>query len=252
MLKRKKHKIIFMMAVVIFMAVGIGIGSVVSFYLFQKAPVCSSTTITEKTVYMYMPAIDSKGNGVSARLETMVRPGTGKVLVNINNILSQYDTQLSGRMAAGYAGKYTGINMSGVDVIYSIKADADVVEGASAGASMAISVISALEDMPINQSVIITGTVDENGTIGQVGNIAEKGRIGKALNATLYLVPKNQSTDAQTTRVSVCEDRNNVEYCSVRYISGRSNVGEIIGINVAEVETVEEALDYYLIRPGGV
>ena len=63
------------------------------------------TTITEeKRIEMLVPAADDEGNGAVAKLITRVRPalspGYGMMLVSINDVLAQYDTQLSARIAA--------------------------------------------------------------------------------------------------------------------------------------------------------
>lgn len=214
-----------------------------------KQEQCVSANFSDKTVIMYLPAVDSQGNGIAGRLETNVMPGTGKVLVNINNILSQYDTQLSGRVAANYAGKYTGINMSTVDVIYSIKADADIIEGTSAGASMAVSVISALTNKPVRNDVAMTGTANENGIIGSVGAIHEKAYVAKGLNMTLFLVPPGQASQSVTSRIRKCQSIGMVNYCKISYAEQKTNLTETIDINIIEVETIEQALKYYLANP---
>ncbi|MBI3190932.1 hypothetical protein HYZ41_04495, partial [archaeon] len=98
----------------------------------------------ERIVEMGIPAVDMYGNGVVAKLITTIRPGTGQVLVNVNDVLAQFDTQLSGRSAAKAVANVTSTDMSNLDIIYEIKVNATIIEGPSAGASMATSIYLAL------------------------------------------------------------------------------------------------------------
>ena len=85
---------------------------------------------------MPIVAVEKNGGGVIGKVITTVKPGTGLVLVNINSILAQYDTQYSGRTAAHAAANYTRMNLSNWDVIYTMVIDAQVVEGPSAGGAI--------------------------------------------------------------------------------------------------------------------
>ncbi|MFH0948882.1 MAG: S16 family serine protease, partial [Candidatus Aenigmatarchaeota archaeon] len=114
----------------------------------------------EHVTQTMLPAVDSEGTGVAGILLTRVRPGSGLVLVNVNDVLAQADTQLSGRIAAQIAGKYMNMSMKNYDVIYSIEVNATVVEGPSAGAAMAVTIIGALQNKTLNSSVMITGTIE--------------------------------------------------------------------------------------------
>jgi uncharacterized protein len=199
----------------------------------------------EKTVELGIPAVDSYGNGVIGILSTTVRPGSGLVLVNINDVLAQYDTQYSGRVAAKVAGDYTNTNMSTLDVIYNIKVNASIIEGPSAGASMAVSIILALENKT-TKNVMITGTIDEDGSIGPVGAIYEKAMVAKSVNAAIFLVPPDQSKGYGYKREKICEKLNSIEYCKIKYIADDINIGETINITVKEVKNIEEAMKYFI------
>src|SRR3990167_2692682 len=70
--------------------------------------------------YREMPivGVDDKGNGVLGILTVEVKPGSGLVLVNINNVLADYYNQLSARNAAIVAANFTHKNLANLDVIY--------------------------------------------------------------------------------------------------------------------------------------
>jgi predicted S18 family serine protease len=205
---------------------------------------CEPANITaENSVEMLVPAVDSEGNGVVAKLITRVRPGSGLVLVNVNDVLANYDTQLSGRTAAKAAADYINVSLINYDVIYSIIVDASVVEGPSAGSAMAISILFALQDKIPNPDVMITGTINEDGSIGRAGAVLEKARAAKKLNMTTFLVPANQSK-SNTGKTKYCKLIDLIEYCEVDYGSP-VNIGAELSMTVAEVSNIGEAMGYF-------
>ncbi len=193
-------------------------------------------------------AVDSRGNGVLGKLITTAKPGTGLVLVNINNVLAQYDTQFSGRAAAKVAGNFTEIDLEKWDIIYSIVVDATVIEGPSAGSAMAVSVIAALENRSINRSVAMTGSISEDSTIGPAGGIKEKARIAKENGITTFLVAVNQSYEISSKGERECSAVNGTEYCEVKYKEAKTNISEELGINVVEIENISEAVRYFFVE----
>jgi len=121
----------------------------------SKAESIRALTIDEKVIKTKVVAVDNKGVGVTADLFTEIRPGSGLVLVNINDLLADINTQYSARIAAQVAKNFTGFDLSNVDVIFNLKAQANVIGGQSAGSAMAISVIAALVNKTLRDDVII-------------------------------------------------------------------------------------------------
>jgi uncharacterized protein len=199
----------------------------------------------ERVVEMGIPAIDMEGNGVIAKLITTIRPGTGQVLVNINDVFAQFDTQLSGRSAARAVSNVTLADLSSVDIIYDIKVNASIVEGPSAGASMAASIFLALNNIKSADDVMMTGTISDDGSIGQVGSVKEKAGIAKKEGARLLLVPENQSMEETSTRIKTCKQVDAVEVCNIKYQYGNMNIGSSLNLTVVEVRTLEDVIKIY-------
>lgn len=199
------------------------------------------------SVEMPIVAVDNRGEGVIGKLVTTAKPGTGLVLVNINNVLAQYDTQLSGRTAAKAASNFTQIDLQKWDIIYTIIVDANVIEGPSAGGVMALSVVAALENRTVNHSVAMTGTINEDGTLGPAGGIKAKATVAKENDVTLFLVTANQSYDTSRKSETECSDINGTNYCEVKYKETKINFSDELGINIVEVNNIEEAAQYFFI-----
>jgi len=203
--------------------------------------------ITSSGVSLKIPAVDNQGNGVVTTLKVETKPGEGRVLVNINQLLFWIDTQDSIRTAKEVAENVTGIDTSNVDIIYEIETNASIIEGPSAGAAMTIATIAALENKTINQSVMMTGTINHDGTIGPVGGIVAKAKASKDVGATLFLVPLGQAVQTYYKPEEYCKKFGPITYCTTEYKPERIDVAKEVGIQVKEVANIQEALKYFLI-----
>jgi len=203
--------------------------------------------IEKKEVTIYIPAVDQYGNGVATKLKVEALSGKGKVLVDINQILFWIDTQQSIQIAKKVAQEITHKDLSNVDLMYTIEANVSLVEGPSAGAAITIATIAALENKTINKSIMITGTINPDGTIGPVGGILAKAKAAKEVGATLFLVPKGQGTQINYVPKKTCEEIGPVIFCRVVYIPEKVDISKEVGIKVVEVSNIQEALKYMLI-----
>ena len=229
---------------------------VVAFFLggmfFSKTVVIEERTLmlrTEETstARIFVPAVDENGQGLITTITVEVAQGSGQTLTSIENILFFVDTQHSIRIARDVAADLTRFDLSEIDLTYTIQADASVIEGPSAGAALTIATIAALEGQTLNQNVMITGTIREDGSIGRVGKVYEKSRAAAEGGATLFLVPRgsgfsvNQGTSYQ--RVLTCSNQDGLEICETSY---EPVAGSGPGIQIKEVATIEEALPYFI------
>lgn len=205
----------------------------------------------ERVIEMLVPAVDESGNGAMAKLVTRIRPaispGYGMMLVSINDALAQYDTQLSARIAARAAEQYTGTDLEDFDIIYSIIVDASVIEGPSAGAAMAITVVAALENKTIADDVTITGTIEEDGKIGPAGSIKGKARASRDNNLSVFLVSGDLPQQKEYYGQRTCSMMDKIEYCEIKYVPMAIDISESLGITVKKVSTLKEALGYFII-----
>ncbi|MCD6403463.1 MAG: hypothetical protein J7K98_04005 [Candidatus Aenigmarchaeota archaeon] len=204
------------------------------------------TNFTSRVVEIKIPAVDNEGNGVMATLKVEVIPGRGRALTNINQILFWVDTQHSIRTALRVAQNITKVDLSKYDVIYSIETNASVIEGPSAGAAITIATIAALTNKTLNKNVTITGTINHDGSIGPVGGIVAKGKAAKKYGMKLFLVPLGQSYQTVYQEVKHCEKYGFMTFCTTEIKPKKVDVAKEIGIEVREVENVQEALKYFV------
>ena len=204
-----------------------------------------STYSPNYSTSILLPAVDQEGEGVAASLTVETKNGENRILTNIDKLIFWIDTQESIQTAKTVAKNITNIETYNIDIIYSIDANnADVVGGPSAGAALTVATVSVLKQEPLDQSIMITGTIDKNGSIGKVGGIDQKARAAKKLGAELLLVPKSSLNETKLQAVETCEE-GEVLYCETSYQEIEINYEQEADIKIKEVENIEEALKYF-------
>ena len=205
-----------------------------------KKPLANSTQ-----AIAYLPAVDNEGNGVLTLLSVEAVPGSGRTLVDIDNILFWGDTQHSIRIAKNVASNITGIDANNYDLVYNIYANASVIGGESAGAALTLATISVLQNKPLSKDVIITGTINHDGTIGPVQSILAKAKAARENEALVFLVPLLQSREITYETHKYCDKFGGIEFCKEEQVPKRINISEEAGIEVIEVGSISEAMKYF-------
>ena len=93
---------------------------------------------------------------------------------------------------------------------------------------------------------MITGSINHDDTIGPVGGILEKAKAAKAVNSTLFLVPLLQSRDVVYENREHCEKFGPTKVCTTETVPKKIDVSNESGLQVLEVGTIREALQYLL------
>ncbi len=203
----------------------------------------SGSNVSAATIIV--PAVDREGNGVATLLDVCIVPGTRRALVDIDKLLFWTDTQNSIRVSRSVSESITGIDLSFYDITYSIRANASVIEGPSAGAAMTIATIAALTGRNINTTVMITGIINHDGTIGPVGEILPKAIAARDIGATLLLVPEGQSEQIVYEKRERCQHVGISRICTMEQVPKKIDIGEESGIRVVEARTIQETLVYF-------
>ncbi len=91
--------------------------------------------------------------------------------------------------------KYTGEDISRYDIHIQFVGTSDGVEGDSASVSIATAVISALEGVPVDQSVAMTGSLSVRGQVLPVGGVTAKVEAAADSGIKRVLVPEDNLDD---------------------------------------------------------
>ena len=91
--------------------------------------------------------------------------------------------------------KYTNKNISDYDIHVQFIQTYDGVEGDSASVSIATAVISAVEDIPIDQTVALTGSLNVRGDVMPIGGATAKIEAAAEAGMKKVLIPKSNLKD---------------------------------------------------------
>lgn len=209
-----------------------------------------------REVSVNIAAVRSDGLGMISRLTVEIMPGAGRVLVDTHPLVG-FDFQYADRTAVKVASKLTGYaldddgeGLEGADVLFLVSTltgesvEIQSIDGPSAGAATTVATIAALENKIIKENVIITGTINEDGSIGPVGGIFQKAQAASEAGAELFLVPNGQSV--VTMYRQVVQQRGPFQWVTYEPVTVdlneySENAGW--GIEIREVSTVEEAVN---------
>ncbi len=195
---------------------------------------------------IYLPAVQKTNygyKGVIANANVHVRPGSGHVFVDTFP-LTEIDTQASARLSRDVAFKLLRIDPNKYDVFYTIRSNSPIIGGPSAGGALTIATISALKCLNVSENVIMTGTINPDGSIGPVGGIFEKAGAAANHGAKMFLLPKGQSvitiekTEKTKVPFGVQITTKPITIDMKKYAKDNWN------ITVVEVSNVNEALGY--------
>lgn len=132
--------------------------------------------------WMNVVAVTNDGEGVVLRVYAKIENGSGRVYMATTPRVGIY-LQSSAETAYKVASRLSAFNINyhNVSLVVAANFTVDVVEP-SAGASISILLVSVMMGKPINASVMMTGTVEPDGTVRKVGGIVEKAAAAEAFH----------------------------------------------------------------------
>jgi predicted S18 family serine protease len=245
-----------------------GAGAVI---LYEKMPLKSSSVSPSlqelyhwvensgRTVNILAVASGEQTFGVVCTLGVRVSQGSGGLYVDIDPTLVGFDFQGACRTAvkvacqkAGLQLDDDGVGIKGLDLFFRVVGPGEevvvqTVDGPSAGAATTIAVLAALGNRRIKPDVYITGTIEEDGSIGQVGGVYYKTEAAAKKGAKLMLVPQGQSKVAMWKPVT----RKVGPWVWTTYEPVEIDLNEWSkeqgwGVEVREVSTIDEVIDLML------
>lgn len=179
-------------------------------------------TMVAKGDYFVL-AVDETDRGHIIPLEVIIKEGSGNLFLNVANVLVDETLQSSAQTAVKVAREVSRTNLYDKDVLIKINAPVQqqniLISGGSAGAAVTLAAISAMMGSELRNDVMITGTINEDHTIGRIGGARAKGLAAKEKGAILFLVPAGQKSEVGAIGIEVQEVRT-IEDAVKRAISG--------------------------------
>lgn len=183
--------------------------------------------------------------GALLNISVETRAGKGRVLVQTTPLMGVV-FQDAANTAVFVAQQETGVSLSGSDVIFSITADEEIpgVDGSSAGALMTLLTIAAINGTELNNSITLTGTIDNEGNVGAIGGVFEKAEAAEAGGKTLFLLPRENSElviyDLQERKIGGITIVERVP----EVVDAEDYIEEEVGIDIQYVDTIDDVLRY--------
>ncbi len=189
----------------------------------------SSFSIEKTAVSKVVGVFEENGEylGIIAEIKAEIREGSGRVFVDTMP-LSQIDTQVSARIAKETACDILSADCTNLDFSFSLISPVKLVGGPSAGSVFTILLMSLLSDKPLKENVLMTGTINPDGSIGPVSGIFEKAKTAYQNKAEVFLIPYGERIDYLDNSTDV-----------VDYFEKNTNM------KVIEVKSIEEAFEYF-------
>ncbi|MEM3555462.1 MAG: S16 family serine protease [Candidatus Micrarchaeia archaeon] len=159
---------------------------------FIMAVLLFALIVDAKTASMPVPAVVLLEGGELVHIEVEIREGEGIVYVATSPLVGA-QTQTSARTAFKVAGKLAGVNTKNYDVLVRLHdyGTAKSVDGPSGGLAMTLLMLSILENKTLRQDLTATGTIEQDGSVGEVGEVGKKTRAAVLGGMKVILIPKN-------------------------------------------------------------
>jgi len=169
------------------------------FSLLLLIPLLSAQDQTPQTPYhLKLLAVQEVGDhyeGSDADLYLELKEGTGRVFLDTFPV-TKMDTQISTRFAKEIACSHFKLDCEKYDFIYTIKAKSSIIGGPSAGAAITTLTSVALLNLPFDQRVAITGTINSGGIIGPIGGLKEKLEAASKINLKQVLIAQGSGNQS--------------------------------------------------------
>ena len=215
----------------------------------QSDPPGGSITIAQKSIPIV--AVSNEETGVMGMMNLRLIPGSNDILINTNPF-SEPDVQYAVKKAVAAAqSRYPGRQFD-MDFVFNFTSTrAQLIGGESAGAAAAIVTIAALENRDIKDDAVITGTINEDGSMGHIGSVLEKTKAVSDAGYKNFLIPRGQANITYYERqVERRSTDLGFDIMRSRYVPRTLNIsqaaGEELGLNVVEVSNIDEALPYFI------
>ncbi|HEY3361699.1 MAG TPA: S16 family serine protease [Methanosarcina sp.] len=209
-----------------------------------QGPAVFQKVMTDQTGPFIQQSVSEKGALLEISVE--VRPGKGRVLVQTTPLMGVI-FQDAANTAVFVAENKTGKQLSSSDIIFSITAPDQTpgVDGPSAGALMTLLTISAIDNnTKLNNSITLTGTIDNEGNIGPIGGILEKAQAAKAGGKTLFLVPRENSQLVTYKDVERKFGGFTIVEREPETVDAKEYIEKNVGIRIEYVDTINDVLRY--------
>ncbi|MDD3178368.1 MAG: hypothetical protein PHR26_02510 [Candidatus ainarchaeum sp.] len=189
-----------------------------------------SALIPNQTMSIF--AVGSSENAMEAKLNISIIDGIGKIYSSIDESIVGSSTQESVKHAISTADLYLDQDIKNkYNFTIDIESNAYSVDGPSAGSAMAFLIISMFEDLNID-SISLTGSISNDGHIGDVGGILEKTIKAAEVGIKLFFIPVGNRSQMINENGEIYKV-DLIDYIYDKY-----------GMKIIEAETIDQVMSF--------
>ncbi len=185
-----------------------GLALLSAFFLAKSIPA------TAHAVEFSAAGVTEEGSGVYVPFLVSVRPGTGRVLVDIENAFYKQDAENSIRKARDVAARELGYNPGAFDVEFRAAGGDRAVGGESAGALFTAAIAAGFAGKKLRKDVAVSATVGESGALGEVQGVREKILSAAEAGVKYFIVAEEQEITDEASlaeKITVVRAKNAAE-----------------------------------------
>ncbi|WP_435119965.1 S16 family serine protease [Halolamina sp. C58] len=175
---------------------------------FQSLATLAGGAALPARVRYYLPAVDGSDDGLVVPVEFEFSEGNGELFVDLAGVEVRHDLQLALREAMETATRLTGGSLADTATRVTFEppnADVLALRGKSWEAGLTVALVAGLRQRTLPRETLITGIVDDEGTLLPVGGIEGKARAARAFGARELLVPEGDPSDVAVQGICVVE-----------------------------------------------
>ena len=155
-----------------------------------------NTPLATQKVVFQAPAITEGGEGVLVYFKMWLRPGNGRILVNVDNAFYKEDSENSLRKAKRIAEKYIGLRLNAYDIVLEIDGQR-IVGGESAGAMFSAAIAAAFTGKKLREDVTASAALTEEGLLAPVDSLEEKMRAAYEAGKDHFIIARGQQMQGE-------------------------------------------------------
>jgi uncharacterized protein len=196
----------------------------------------------QSSITIIAPAVERTPeglNGVFSYITVFTQKGSGHIYIDTWP-LAEIDIQGSARLAVQVACEVVHKDWKAYDFFITVRSDSPIIGGPSAGGAMTVALIASLEGLPLKDTVVMSGTINPDETIGPVGGLLAKAQAASEV-ADVFLVPEGQTT-------ILVEEQKVVQQGFFTYVTTTQkevnliDEGKNLGLEVREVYDIRNAV----------
>lgn len=138
---------------------------------------------------------DDNKTGELIDINLELKPGKGRIFFDTTTHSFGNVIENSMPLIKYYAEKETNTSLDNMDLYVSLDSLSHEVDGSSASATMAVALIALIEGKQVNNSIVMTGSLEKTGAIVRIEGLPIKIKVAEQKGEKEILIPESQCNE---------------------------------------------------------